>query len=107
MADQITDTSGQAMIYVNVRVNEGLESSVVTARIPCHAGMFLALTANSHATVEAKRNGTADAFVDLAASPIDLTPYDGTTVAFDFKVQTNLVTSSLSVALPVRVTHNP
>lgn len=107
MSDQITDTSGQPLLYVNLRLDEGADSVVIVARIPCRAGKFIATDNDARASVLARRTGSGDAFVNVADDPIDLTPYDGTNTDFDFKVRAGSVTGLERVALPVRVTFNP
>jgi hypothetical protein len=47
------------------------------------------------------------AITDTGGAPIDLTPYAGTVVSFDFKVHSSNVTGFARVALPVRVSFTP
>lgn len=108
MSQQITDATGAPLLYVNLNLNASTDSGVVVGRVPCAAGKWLtASPAQSGASVLARRTGSGDAFQDLATSPIDLTPYDGSTVSFDFKVHSNAITGFERVALPVRVSYAP
>lgn len=107
MSDAITDTSGQPLLYVNLRLDENTDSVVIVARVPCLAGKFLASAVDARAAVLARRTGSGDAFVDLADAPISLTEFDGEAVEFDFKVHAGNVTGLQRVALAVRVTFNP
>jgi hypothetical protein len=103
MSDAIADTNNVPLLFVNLRLDEGEDSVVVVARIPCAAGKVLASISDARAAVLARRTGSADAFVDIAASPISLTEFDGEDVDFDFKVHAGTVTGLQRVALPVRV----
>ena len=107
MSEQITDTTGQPLLYVNLRLEENTDSLVVVARVPCSAGRYLASEASDSAQVFARRTGSGAAFVDIAADPMSLTPWAGETVEFDFKVQAGSVAGLARVALPVRVTYQP
>lgn len=107
MGDIITDTADNSLLYVNLRLDEGADSVVIVARIPCKSGLKLATNSDGRASVLARRTGSGDPFVNIATSPIDLTPYDGTNTDFDFKVHAGSVTGLERVALPVRVTFNP
>jgi hypothetical protein len=107
MSDSITDTNGEPLLYVNLRLDEGADSVVVVARVPCVAGKFLASDGDGRAQVLARRTGSGDTFADIADDPISLTEFDGQTVDFDFKVHAGTVTGLERVALPVRVTFNP
>jgi hypothetical protein len=107
LSDSITDRDGQPLLYVNLRLDEGADSVVVTARIPCAAGRFLTAASDTRAAVLTRRTGSGDDFTDIADTPISLTQFDGEAVEFDFKVHTGSVTGLERVALPVRVTANP
>lgn len=107
MSDAITDTNGEPLLYVNLSLTENADSVVIAALVPCKAGKYLASNSDAGAQVLARRTGSGGSFVDIATSPIDLTPYDGETVSFDFKVHSNSVSGLERVALPVRVTFNP
>jgi hypothetical protein len=108
MSDQITDTGGAPLIYINLTLEAAHDSVVIVGRVPCRAHQFLTASPSlSAASVLARRTGSGDPFVDLGSAPVDLTPYDGTTVSFDFKVRAAAVTGFERVALPVRVSFNP
>ncbi len=109
MSEAITDTTGQPLLYVGLRLeNELTDSAVIVARIPCAAGKWLSASPVSPgASVMARRTGSGDAFVHLAVTPIDLTPFDGQTVQFDFKVRANDVSGLVRMALTVRVGYTP
>ena len=106
MSLNVTNDNGTPLLYVNARVKAG-DVTLFTGHVPCAAGMWLAASSAASAKIEAKRHGTADAFSDLNAAPINLTPYDTQTVQFDFRVTGMSVTTSARAALRVRVTHNP
>jgi hypothetical protein len=108
MSRAITDTGGAPILYINLQLAANNDSVVVVGRVPCEAGLYLtASPVNASASVKARRTGSGDAFQDLATSPIDLTPYAGTVVSFDFKVHSSNVTGFARVALPVRVSFTP
>jgi phage terminase large subunit-like protein len=108
MSDAITDTSGQPLLYVNLSLTELTDSPVVVVLVPCAAGKWLAASpVVAAAYVEARRTSSGDLFQDLSVAPIDLTPWDGQTISFDFKVHANDVSGLQRVALPVRVTFQP
>lgn len=102
----VTNDDGTPLLYVNARVTEGSEMAF-TGNVPCRAGMFLSATQDAAAKIEARRSGTADAFADLEAAPISLTPYAGSVIKFDFRVTGLPVTTSARASLPVKVTYNP
>lgn len=82
---------------------ELIDSAVFVIKVPCQANSHLASEVNASAVVKARLNGTSDPFVDIAALPIDLNPYAGTTKLFDVKVHANDITGLVRAALPVRV----
>lgn len=108
MSEQITDAGGSPLMYVNLQLPASTDSVVVVGLVPCSAGRFLtAAPLNSSASVLARRTGSGDAFQNLATSPINLAPYDGETISFDFKVHSQAITGFARVALPVRVSYSP
>lgn len=107
MSDSITDTTGQPLLFANLRLDAEAESSVIVARIPCRAGRYLTASGDARAGVLARRTGSEDDFVGLSTDPISLTEFDGEVIDFDFKVSAGSVTGLERVALPVRVTFNP
>lgn len=114
MNDSISDTSDQPLTYLSLRQVEQLDSAVFVVRVPAQVSRWLAADDNDYLRVLARRSGTADAFVDLATSPIDLTPFAGIdgfgtlfTVDFDIKVHTNAVTANRREGVNLKVTFNP
>lgn len=103
----ITDTTGAPLNNVALEIDADAESVVVVGLVPCIDGMFLTVANTPQAAVLARRAETADPFVDIDAAPIDLTPYDGQTIPFEFKIAAGSVAGNLTVALPVRVTFSP
>lgn len=104
MANQITDTEGVALTVLSMSLAQNSESPVLVIEVPGVAGMSLTADADTAAAVMARRTGSGDAFVDIAAAPILLTPFAGSTIQFDVKVQTAAFAGLIKrVALPVRV----
>ncbi|MET0646373.1 MAG: hypothetical protein ABW208_07105 [Pyrinomonadaceae bacterium] len=106
MTRSITDSAGAAITVLSMSLAAAQESAVLTVRVPCLAGQFLAADSNPSASVLARRTGSGDAFADLAVAPISLTPFDGQTVEFDLKVSASALTGVRRVAIPVRVTYS-
>lgn len=104
---QITDINDVPITYISMVLNEVVNGAIFVIKVPCVTGMFLASNVNASASVKARLNGTADPMVDIAVSPINLTPYNGLTKLFDMQVVTNDVAGLVRVALPVRVTFQP
>lgn len=104
---EITDTNDVPVNYLHFSQAESLDSAVFVLRIPCVAGQWLAADANSDVSIMAREHGTADAYVDLSSSPIDLTPYAGSDQDFDFKVHTNAIAGLVSTAVNLRCTATP
>lgn len=102
----VTNDDGTPILYVNVRVAAG-GTMTFTGRVPCAAGKWLASSGDAGAKIEARRHGTADAFADLSSDPVDLAPFAGQTIKFEFRVTGLAVATSTRAALPVRVTYNP
>lgn len=103
----IKDTAGNTITLLNLTLTESVDSAVLVIRVPCTAGLFLTADNDARLAVKARENGSGDPFVNIASSPIDLTPYDGTDQDFDLKVTPAAVTGFERVAVPVRVTTNP
>ncbi|MGB8509681.1 MAG: hypothetical protein WCD76_14945 [Pyrinomonadaceae bacterium] len=103
----ITDTNGAPLTAVNLSLAAESDSAVLVGRVPCAAGLYLASSSESAAQVRARRTGSGDAFVDLAVSPIDLSPHAGETVSYDFRIHAGNIEGRAFVAVPVRVTPNP
>jgi hypothetical protein len=107
VSNSITDTAGVPLTAVNLSLAAESDSTVLVGRVACAAGLYLAGSSEGAAQVLARRTGSGDSFVDLAVSPIDLSPHAGETVSFDFKVHAGSIEGRAFVALPVRVTPNP
>jgi hypothetical protein len=99
----ITDTSDVPISYISMSLQELSDSAVFVIKVPCQAHSHLQSEVDANAVVKARLNGTSDAFVDIAASPIDLNPYAGQTKLFDVKVHANDVTGLVHAVLPVQV----
>lgn len=107
MSLSILDTTDQPITYVSLQQEENSDSTIMVIRVPCAAGQSLTADDDSDVRILARENGTADAFVDIQSSPIDLTPYADTNQDFDVKVHTNGVSGIVPTAVGVRVTYNP
>jgi hypothetical protein len=104
MSRQITDTTGNAITVLSMSLAQNSESPVLVIEIPATAGMSLTAGSDPAAQVLARRTGSGDAFVDIAAAPILLTPFAGTVVQFDVKLHAAAFSGLIKrVALPVRV----
>lgn len=102
----ITDTNNQPITALPVSLVEDSDCAIVVIRVPCEANRYLAAVEHGSAQVLARRTGSGDAFVDLADTPISLTPYAGTTVDFDLKIHAGSVSGVVHTAIPVKVTSN-
>lgn len=109
MSENITDINGNPLSSISFPLNESTESAVLVGLVRVAGpGLYLACRSDGGpAVVMARKTGSGDPFVDIAATPIDLTPYDGDTPAFDFKVVAEAVAASAPAALSVVVTPNP
>jgi hypothetical protein len=104
MGKQVTDTTGAAVTILSLSVPQNADSAVVALLIPGVSGMSLTADSDPAAQVLARRTGSGDAFQDVADSPIDLTPYAGETVSFDFTFHGAAFSGIVKrVALPVRI----
>lgn len=86
-----TDTAGNPLTFVPVETDEGETTPVFVARVPAAAGLVLKAAPDSGLTVEARPTGSGVAFVNIAADPFDLTPFDGQVVSFDFRIAAGAV----------------
>lgn len=102
----ITDTNDVPITYLSFTQAESTDGTVFVIRVKCLSGLKLVAQDVADVRVLARRHGTVDAFVDIATSPIALTPYAGTSVDFDVKLHTNAVTAFVSTAVEIRVTYN-
>lgn len=108
MSDQFTDNFNVPITYLSTQQVESADSSPIIVKVPAVALAWLSADDDAYVRVRARRNGTADPYVDLATDPIDLTPYDGTTAVFDLVIRTEAVADPVvSRAVQVRRTFNP
>ena len=100
----IKDATGNTITVLSMSLAQNNDSSVFVIEVPAVAGMSLTADADPAAQVLARRTGSGDAFTDIAASPILLTPFAGITVQFDVKLHAAAFSGLIKrVALPVRV----
>lgn len=100
-----TDSNGSPLAFVQAETDEGETTPVFVAKVPAAAGFVLTADPDSGLTVEARRTGSGDAFVDIAAAPVDLTPFDGEQVAFDFRVLAGAVSASSPLQAVVKIAY--
>lgn len=105
MTEAFTDTAGAKLSLVPFDVDEGETTPVFVARVPCHAGRTLAADPDAGLTVEARPTASGDPFVDIAAAPYDLTPFDGETVSFDFRLTAGAVSDSSPLQAVIRLAY--
>jgi hypothetical protein len=105
MTESFTDTAGRALSFVPFEVDEGETTPVFVARVPCHAGRTLAARPDAGLTVEARPTASGDPFVDIAATPYDLTPFDGLTVSFDFRLTAGAVAALSPLEAVIRLAY--
>lgn len=105
MTDRFTDSVGVPLSLVPFELDEGETTPLFVARVPCHAGRTLAADADAGLTVEARPTGSGDPFVDIAATPYDLTPFDGSTVPFDFRLTAGAVSDSSPLQAVIRLAY--
>lgn len=103
----ITDASGNPLTQIALVIGEASESAVIVCRVPCRSGTYLTAEGQPMATVFARRTGSGQAFAALSLAPISLTDFNDQTIEFDVKIVTGEVSGLESMALPVRVTHQP
>lgn len=103
----ITDIAGVAITVLSMSLASGAESAAIVIQVPCLAGQFIVADGDASATVLARVQGIGTSFVNIATSPIALTPYNGQTVSFELKVSAGAVTGLKRLAIPVRVTYQP
>lgn len=102
----MTDTGDNVLTYVSVELEESSDSAVLVVRVPCVAGMSLTADDDPDVRVMGRPTGVGS-YQDLAASPISLTPYDGSDQDFDVKLSSGSVSGVLTTAVGVRATYNP
>lgn len=86
---RLTTTDGKRIGLLNWDLSDNETSSVVVLRVVPADGFFLkASPADGDVQVQARETGSGDPFVDLAASPIDLSALTPETpVNYDFRAQ--------------------
>jgi hypothetical protein len=84
---RITNTNGKRIGYLSFDLSDNETSSTVVLRvIPAVGFQLQALPVDVDVEIQARENGTADPFVDLATSPIDLSGYTPETpIDFDIR----------------------
>lgn len=102
----ILDTDDVPISQISLQQEETADSQIIVIRVPCQSGLFLTADGVSEARVLVREHGVGS-YQDIHTSPIDLAPHDGSNQDFDLKVHTGSVTGIVSVAVDVKVTHNP
>lgn len=102
MTDPFKDATGVELSFVPVEVDEGETTPVFVAQVPCKAGRVLRAEPDAGLTVEARRTGTADAWQNIAAAPLALTPYAPATVSFDFRITAGAVSALSPLQATIR-----
>lgn len=84
---RITNTSGGRVGYVSFDISDSEVSSVVVLKVTPAVGYELVATPTDvDVEVQARETASGDPFVDIGASPIDLSSYTPETpVNFDFR----------------------
>lgn len=100
-----TDSGGVPLNYVPVTAPEGGLSPVFVALVPCYAGRVLQAIADEGLTVEARRTASGDPFADIEAAPINLPPFDGAAVSFDFRIAAGNVSAVSPLQARIRVAY--
>lgn len=100
-----TDTAAAPLSFVPVEVDEGETTPVFVARVPAAAGFVLEAAPDSGLSVEARPTGSGEPFVDIAATPYDLTPFDGLNVSFDFRITAGAVAADSPLQAVVRLAY--
>jgi hypothetical protein len=100
----ITDTAGNPLTAVNLTIVEQTDSATIRALVPCRAGFYLTADNQTSVSVFARRYNVGASFQNLDSAPINLTPFAGQTIEFEFKITAGDVSQITNVALPVRVT---
>jgi hypothetical protein len=83
----ITDSAGNRVGYCAFDLSDGQSSGVVVLRVtPADGHSLKATPADADVEIQSRETGSGDPFVDIGASPLDLSSYTpGTPVNFDFK----------------------
>lgn len=105
MTQVFTDSLGSALGAVPIQVDEGATTPVFVALVPAAAGRTLEASPDAGLSVEARPTGSGLSFVNIAATPYDLTPFDGLTVAFDFRITAGAVSADSPLQAVVRLAY--
>lgn len=91
MTERVLNTSGGRVGYLAVDLSDDEVSNTFVLRILPAAGHFLkAVPADADFEVQARETGSLDPFVDIAATPIDLSGFPAEVAQnFDFRVVAN------------------
>lgn len=100
---EITDINDIPITFLSYTIPESTDGPLFVLRIPVLVGHVLTATDNPNARVLVRRTGTADAFVDIQTSPIDLDSFVTDTVDFDAKIHTNAIVGLVSTAVDILV----
>lgn len=99
----IFDQDGNPISSFSTLIESG-DVQTYNLRVECRAGYSFYAEVVSDLTLEAKR--TLDSsWVDIETTPIDLSPWDGTTQNFQFRVTAGTVTELFRKAFSLRVAH--
>lgn len=87
MTNRLTTTDGKRVGYVSWDLSDNETSGITVLRVVPADGFFLKSSpADGDVQVQARETGSGDPFVDIAATPIDLSSLTPETpVNFDFK----------------------
>lgn len=108
MSGVITDANGQEITDNSFQMSDNSESPVFTIYVRALTNYKLTATTDSITTVLARKTGSGAAFQNIAANPIDLTPFANTVVAYDYKVSAaDVSVPRNSRAVRFRCTPNP
>jgi hypothetical protein len=88
---RIFNTDDQMIGYIPVDLSDGENKTFVLRIIPADGFFLKATPGDDDVTISARENGTADPFIDINDSPIDLSAYTPEIpVDFDIKVAAGL-----------------
>jgi hypothetical protein len=84
--NRLLTTTGKRISLLSFDLSDGETSDVAVLRVIPAVGFQLISDSDGDVEIQARENGTADPFVDIAASPIDLDGYTPETpVDFDVR----------------------
>jgi hypothetical protein len=88
----IYDTNNNRILSTGFAVRSE-EVKTATIQIDCNAGYFLTCTDVDDLKLQVEVRHDGDAWVDIEATPIDLTPWDGDREIFEVRVTAATITS--------------